>query len=157
MVLSGKLDAVHLIMGLVCAGIVTWLSSDLYFEDRKKTVAERLQQCVGAIAYLGWLLWQIVLANLYILKLALTPGGLEEVSPRVIRFRTKLRSDFARFVLAQSITLTPGTMTIKIVGDEFFVHAISKVTAEGLDGRMEQWIAQVYEPESIDSTIKETA
>ena len=81
------------------------------------------------------------------LKLALSPGGLEEVSPRVVRFKTKLESDFARFVLAQSITLTPGTVTVKIVGDEFYVHAISKAAADGLDGTMEGWIAHVYEPE----------
>lgn len=144
-VLSGKFDGTHLIMGLVCAGIVTWISSDLYFEDRKKGLGVRLKETGRALVYIGWLLGQIVQANVYILKLVFAPGGMEQVSPRIVRFRTHLKSEFARYLLAQSITLTPGTVTIKIEGDEFHVHAISKEAADGLDGRMERWIAHVYE------------
>ena len=147
LIFSGFFDAFHIGLGILCAGIVTWISSDLLFEDRSKSISGRLQELFRLPSYLVWLLWQIVLANVYMLKLALTPGGLEEVSPRIVRFKTKLKSDFARFVLAQSITLTPGTVTIKIVGDEFYVHAISKAAADGLDGAMEGWIAHVYEPE----------
>ena len=146
LIFSGIFDAFHIGLGVLCAGIVTWISSDLLFEDRSKSIRGRLREISRLPSYLVWLLWQIVLANVYMLKLALSPGGLEEVSPRVVRFKTKLKSDFARFVLAQSITLTPGTVTVKIVGDEFYVHAISKAAADGLDGAMEGWIAHVYEP-----------
>ncbi|MEN9023069.1 MAG: hypothetical protein GWQ05_12710 [Verrucomicrobiaceae bacterium] len=147
LIFSGLFGAFHIGLGILCAGIVTFVSSDLMFEDRSKSIAERMQEISRLPSYLVWLLWQIVLANVYLLKLALSPGGLEEVSPRIVRFNTKLKSDFARFVLAQSITLTPGTVTVKIVGDEFYVHAISKAAADGLDGAMEGWIAHVYEPE----------
>lgn len=147
LIFSGLFDAFHIGLGVLCAGIVTWISSDLLFENRSKSLAGRVQEAARLPSYLIWLFWQIVLANVYMLKLALSPGGLEEVSPRVVRFKTKLKSDFARFVLAQSITLTPGTVTVKIVGDEFYVHAISKEAVDGLDGAMEGWIAHVYEPE----------
>lgn len=147
LIFSGFFDAFHVGLGVLCAAIVTWMSSDLLFEDRSRSIAERFQEVARLPSYLVWLLWQIVLANVYMLKLALSPGGMEEVSPCVVRFKTKLKSDFARFVLAQSITLTPGTVTVKIVGDEFYVHAISKAAADGLDGAMEGWIAHVYEPE----------
>ncbi|MGY8688493.1 MAG: Na+/H+ antiporter subunit E [Verrucomicrobiales bacterium] len=147
LVLSGLFDVFHITLGVLCAGIVTWMSSDLLFQERSTSMRDRFLEMGRVPSYLVWLLWQIVLANVYILKLALTPGGMEDVSPRVVRFKTRLKSDFAKYVLAQSITLTPGTVTIKIVGDEFFVHAISKEAADGLDGAMEGWIAHIYEPE----------
>ncbi|MFT4639231.1 MAG: multicomponent Na+:H+ antiporter subunit E [Verrucomicrobiales bacterium] len=147
LVLSGLFDVFHITLGVLCAGIVTWMSSDLLFQERSTSMRDRFLEMGRVPSYFVWLLWQIVLANVYILKLALTPGGMEDVSPRVVRFKTRLKSDFAKYVLAQSITLTPGTVTIKIVGDEFFVHAISKEAADGLDGAMEEWIAHIYEPE----------
>ena len=147
LVLSGLFDAFHIMLGVLCAGIVTWMSSDLHFQERSTSFRGRIRELSRIPSYLVWLLWQIVLANVHTLKLALTPGGLEEVAPRVVRFKTTLRSEFAKYVLAQSITLTPGTVTIKIVGDEFFVHAISEEAADGLDGAMEGWIAHIYEPE----------
>ena len=148
LVLSGHFDPLHLVLGALCVGIVIWMSSDLWFMDRSRGAARRVREISCLVGYLIWLLWQVVLANLYILKLALSPGGLAEVAPQVVRFKTRLRSDFAKYVLAQSITLTPGTVTVKIVGDEFFVHAISKTVADGLDRSMESRIARVYEPVS---------
>lgn len=150
-VLSGHFDLFHLTMGVVCAGIVTWLSSDMLFENRAKGGRVRVEELCRASSYAFWLLGQIVLANIQILKLALSPGGMEEVAPRVVRFKTKLRSDFAKYVLAQSITLTPGTVTVKIIGDEFIVHAISKASADSLDGSMEERIAHIYQSETLES------
>ncbi len=145
-VLSGHFDGFHLALGVVCAGIVTWLSSDLFFQDRSRNLSQRWREISLGVGYFAWLLNQIVKANIVILKLALSPNGVDDVAPRVVRFRTKLRSDFARYLLAQSITLTPGTVTIKIAGDEFFVHAINQEAADGLDRSMEGWIAHIFEP-----------
>jgi len=141
---SGLLDPFHLALGLLSCAIVTWLSSSLAFEDRTKPMARRWREARRLPGYILWLLWQIFLANVHILKLALVPGGIREVDPRVVRFRTRLGSDFEKFALAQSITLTPGTVTVKISGDEFYVHAISRKAARGLDGSMERRIARVY-------------
>ena len=65
----------------------------------------------------------------------------------MVRFKTHLKTDFAKWVFANSITLTPGTVTIRIDDDEFYVHAISEYTAKGLEGEMEKRIAAVWEPE----------
>ncbi len=146
-IFSGLFDAFHLTLGVISCALVTYLSSDLLFSDRSQSFGDRVEQAIRFLGYALWLLWQIVLANIYILKLALTPGGLEEISPRIIRYRTKLQSDFAKFVLAQSITLTPGTVTIRIDGDILYIHAISQAAEEGLDGSMEGWIGYVFEPD----------
>ena len=79
------------------------------------------------------MLYQILLSNLHILKLALSPGDLPEVQPRLVRIRTGLKTDFAKWFLANSITLTPGTITIDIDGDELLIHSISEVTTTGVE------------------------
>lgn len=147
-VLSGKFDAFHLGLGVLSALIVTLLSQDLLFKDRKKDLVSRLLEAFRFIGYVLWLLWQIVLANVHVFKLAMTEEGQEEMSPRVVKLKTKLKSDFAKFVYANSITLTPGTITIQITGDQFLVHAISEVVAKDLlSGEMERRVAAVFEPE----------
>ncbi len=144
-IFSGKFDWFHLTLGVFSAAFVTYFSADMYFTDRKIGIVERLGQLVRFSRYLVWLTYQIFLANLYVLRLALWPNGMSEIDPRIVRIKTYLRSNYARYVLANSITLTPGTITMKIEEDILFVHAISRKAAESLDGEMERRIAAVFE------------
>jgi multicomponent Na+:H+ antiporter subunit E len=147
LVLSGLFDPFHITLGLISSALVTWLSSDFLFQNRSINFRTRLRHFFRFSGYFGWLVYEIFLANIYVLRLALRPKGLGDARPQVVRFKTRLRTDFAKWVFANSITLTPGTVTIKVDGDEFLVHAISERTAKGLEGEMEQRIAAVYEPE----------
>ena len=144
-VLSGKFDPFHLALGVISSAFVTVISSDLYFSDRTIKIFARAQQMVRFAGYLIWLIYQIALANLHILRLALSPKGLAEVEPRVVRFKSILKSEFARYVLANSITLTPGTVTIKVEDNEFWVHVISRTSSRSLEGEMESRIAGVFD------------
>jgi len=159
-VLSGQFDAFHLTLGLISCGLVTWMSSDLLFSTRESPIAQRIQEGCRLIPYLLWMIWQILLANFAVLRLALVPGAMKEINPCIVHFKTRLKSDFAKFLLANSITLTPGTVTIKIIGDDFYVHAISDKAVEGLDGEMERRIASIYRSErdafDDDSSRKES-
>jgi len=150
-VFSGKFDVFHLVLGLISCGLVTWMSADLLFRTRKSSIGQLVLEGVRLLGYLVWLLWQIVLANVAVLRLALVPGALREISPSIVHFKTRLKSDFAKFLLANSITLTPGTVTIKIVGDDFYVHAIDRAAADGLNGEMERRIARIYPGENINA------
>ncbi|MFT4549765.1 MAG: multicomponent Na+:H+ antiporter subunit E [Verrucomicrobiales bacterium] len=154
LVFSGKFDAFHVGLGVVSTLLVTLSFGDLLFAQRKTGAKDRVRELLRLPGYLTWLLWQIVVANLHVLKLALLPRGPEEIKPRIVRFKTHLTSDFARFVFAQSITLTPGTVTVDIDGDEFVVHAISRAAAEGLTGKMEERVARVFEPELLREAAK---
>lgn len=146
---SAKFDVFHLGLGALSAVLVTVFSQDLLFEDRRKSLGERASEAGRFAGYAFWLLWQITLANVHVFKLAMTSAGRAEMAPRVIRFKTRLKTDFAKFVFANSITLTPGTVTIRVEGDEFVVHAISEaVTEDLLEAReMEGRVAAVFEPE----------
>lgn len=138
---SGQLDMFHLGLGLLSAAFVTWFSSDLIHYDGSKGPGARLRQGARMARYLVWLSWQIVVANLHVFYLAVHPHGVSLLEPRLLKFKSSLKSDFARFALAHSITLTPGTITVKIDGDEFWVHAISAKAAisdvvEGMEARI---------------------
>ena len=144
LIFSGLFDAFHVTLGILSAGFVTWISSDLLFENRTISLSTRLGQALRLAHYLLWLLWQVVLSNIDILKLALSPSGLQKVQPRIVKLQTSLKTDFEKFLLANSITLTPGTITIKILGNDYYVHAISENAANGLDGEMERRIAAIF-------------
>ncbi len=145
-IFSGQFDLFHLALGLISALFVTWISSSFLFLDRSRGVRQRLGEIIRIPGYLIWILYKIFQANIHILKLALTPGDLKGVEPSVVKIKTRLRTDFGRYVLANSITLTPGTITVMIEGDELLVHSISGETAAGVrDGTMERRIAEVFE------------
>ncbi|MBR0069480.1 MAG: Na+/H+ antiporter subunit E, partial [Synergistaceae bacterium] len=59
-----------------------------------------------------------------------------DVEPCIVKFNTKLKTEPARIALANSITLTPGTITVSLEGDELLVHALSREMADGLEGSM---------------------
>lgn len=143
-VLSATPTLVHLTMGVMCSGLVTWISGDLIFAGPKKPVQQLLGEFWRFFLYIPWLMKELVIANLHVLRLALAPGGPRHVRPRIVRYKTYLKSDFARFLFANSITVTPGTITILMEDDEIFIHAISEHTERGLEGSMEARIARIY-------------
>lgn len=152
MIFSGLFDLFHLTLGVISCGIVTWMSSDLLFSDRTIALGPRLRQGARLFAYCFWLLWQIILANLHLFRLAFSPR--EALQPHIVRYETKLETDFEKYLLANSITLTPGTVTIKIMGNTFYIHAISDIAAGGLDGEMERRIARIFESPSPKETAE---
>ena len=80
-------------------------------------------------AYLGVLVWEIVKANFAVLQFILFKKRATE--PSMMSFDVELDTEWARFILANSITLTPGTITVYTNGNRFTVHAL---TSEMLDG-----------------------
>lgn len=142
--LSGHLDLWHLCWGAICTATVTYLSRDLLFKGRLD-LRSKGKESWRFLKYLPWLLGQIFKANLHVARLALHPRMGELVDPRIIRFRTRLKKDLSLVTFANSITLTPGTITVLIEGDRLYVHAIDRTSAEALPGEMEMRVAEVYE------------
>ncbi len=145
---SGLMDAFHLTLGVISCALVTALSADMLFENRQVSMGNRVGQAGRLVGYLFWLLGQIVVANIHILKLVFGPQ--KKLHPQVVCYETKLESDFEKFLLANSITLTPGTVTIKIIGNTYYIHAIDDVSAAGLDEDMERRIAHIFRPAFLE-------
>ena len=67
------------------------------------------------------------------------------IDPRIIQFRSKLKKEMALVTFANSITLTPGTITVSVnIDEDFSVHAIDKKSREDLPGEMEERIAMAF-------------
>ena len=80
-ILSGKFDAFHLGLGVISSLVVTYISQDLLYYDRKKGMSERLRETLAFIRYVPWITWEVVKANLHVYKLAMTKAGYEEMAP----------------------------------------------------------------------------
>jgi multicomponent Na+:H+ antiporter subunit E len=108
---------------------------------------------VGMILYLPYLLWQVLVANLQVAWIVLHPRALEMIDPHIFRFHTKLTRPISKVTFAQSITLTPGTITVNIyrdpenkLPDQFAVYALTREAAAALPGDMENRVARALEP-----------
>ena len=66
------------------------------------------------------------------------------IFPHIIKFKTRLKSEMALTAFANSITLTPGTITVDIKDGYFYVHALDRSLADSLPGDMEDRIARIY-------------
>ena len=94
--------------------------------------------------YLPWLAYEIVVANLYVAWLVLHPRL--PIDPSLVRFDTSLGSERGQVLLAQSITLTPGTVTVDASNGVFVVHCLSRRSRAGLaEGGIQRKIAAVFE------------
>ena len=141
--LSGHFDSFHLTLGLISSGIVSFLSSDLLFPSPK--IRGLLPQWGRFIRYVPWLMLEIIKANLHVTYLVFHPRMMELIDPRIVKFRSKLKSDLALVTFANSITLTPGTITVSVsIDGDFKVHAIDKASGDPLPGVMEENIARTF-------------
>jgi multicomponent Na+:H+ antiporter subunit E len=141
---SGVFDAWHLSLGAISCFIVTYISTDLLFKREKFSGKDRVE-VIRFIAYIPWLMYQIILANIHVAYLVLsfkTP-----IQPSLITFPTKLKKGISLLTFANSITLTPGTITADIRGGGFYVvHALDRKVADDLlTGDMEDRVAHIFE------------
>jgi len=80
------------------------------------------------IWYLGVFTLELIKSNLDVARRVLTPSL--PINPGIIKFKSKLPTDYSKMVLANSITLTPGTLSIDIIDDTFFIHWIDVKTTD---------------------------
>jgi len=142
-IFSGRFDGFHLILGLIASAIVAAFSGDLMFTSSEPRGLFRLW--LRLFAYIPWLIYKIFLANLHVMYLVFHPKMMKLINPQIIEFESKLKSDYARTTFANSITLTPGTITINAtVLGRFSVHCIDDLSAQSLPGEMEEKILKVF-------------
>lgn len=141
--LSGRFDLFHLCLGIISSALVAYFSGDLLFDSPR--IRPLPGACLGFIRYIPWLLYQVFLANLHVLYLVFHPRMKDLIDPQIIGFRSRLKSDFSLVTFANSITLTPGTITVYVsIDGDFSVHAIDEKSRQGLPGDMEKRIADAF-------------
>lgn len=139
LVLSGYLTKPLLVgLGLVSvAGVVAIaLRMDVVDHEGHPIHLRFLKVC----GYWLWLLGQIARASLDVARRILTPGL--PISPRVVRVRPSQHTELGQVIYANSITLTPGTVSINLEGGAIEVHALTREAAEALEaGEMDRRVA----------------
>lgn len=128
-IFNGQLTAEIAAFGVVIAGVMYWFLCR-FFDYSPRYDLFLLRKAPLLLHYFFTLVVEILKANLTVFKMIYTAEY--ELEPAVVHFKTDLRSTFARVLLANSITLTPGTITVALTGNEYTVHCLDKELAEGI-------------------------
>ncbi len=134
LLLSGIYKPFLIALGALSSALAAVLYHRFY---REEGGAFSFSFIMRALAYWPWLLWEIVKANIDVAKVILSPSL--PISPTMIRLRASQKTDAARVLYANSITLTPGTVTVDVHDNVILVHALMREAAEGLaEGEMDR-------------------
>ena len=140
LLLSGHYNPLLISLGMASVLFVVYLAARLDVVDQ-----ESLPIHVGPhrfLAYWAWLSKEIIVANLQVTRAILNPK--DTIKPQVIKVDTAQNSEVAEVTYANSITLTPGTVTMDLTDDHITVHALLEESAEGLQsGEMARKIQEL--------------
>ncbi len=129
-ILNGRITAEILLFGIPAAGLIaafTYKAFGYSWENDRK-IARNLPLLAR---YLATLIAEIIKAAFSVMGVVLRSGGGPE--PVIVEFRSGLPSRFQNVLLANSITLTPGTYTLFLDGDRFVIHCLKREFAEGIE------------------------
>lgn len=128
-VLNGRFTAEIAAFGVVFAALIFAFSCAFLGHSARREIA-LFRAAPRAVGYLALLLREIVKANFSVMRMILTPGFAPR--PKLVRFHSGLHREGLRVALADSITLTPGTITCLLADDEFVVHCLDESLAQDL-------------------------
>lgn len=129
-VLNGRLDLEVVLTGAAVSAVLTWLARTVL--NLPPWGGLRCTRRLPRIfLYLFYLFGQIVVSNLQVMERILFPNR-RKGSGRLVWFRTDLKEEGTRLTLADSITLTPGTVTVSLKGNHLCVHALDEDFAQGI-------------------------
>jgi len=126
--LSGMFKPLLLGLGVVSIALSAWLSQRMDVigvEHNPVLFSWRLP------VYWTWLVGQIIVANIDVARSILQPA--RYVRPRVLRVAADQQRELSRVTFANSITLTPGTVSLRLEGNEVLVHALTQDSAQGVE------------------------
>jgi multicomponent Na+:H+ antiporter subunit E len=137
-VLSGHYTVTLMLIGAVCSLGVAALASRMELLDKEGHPIYLLGR---ALWYWPWLIWEIIKAGVDVSKIILSPKM--PISPTLINVRSSQKSAVGIVTYANSITLTPGTVSVELEGDEITVHAITRAGADDLaEGHMDRVVSR---------------
>jgi len=141
--LSGSVELPGLITGLLLSLLVALLSRRILWGEGDEPFLSG-KQMVRFFVYVGYLVKEIVSANIHVAELVLDPRL--PIDPMVVEHATPLQRPVSRVALANSITLTPGTLTIDVDESTFWVHCIARRFSEDIASHnLDRKIGRVFE------------
>jgi multicomponent Na+:H+ antiporter subunit E len=138
LLLSGYFEPFFLAAGVGSAVAVVWLAHRMALIDRE---GHPIHLGWRTLTYWPWLLKEIVKSAWDVSRIILDPRL--PVSPQLVRVKTSQKTSVGVVTYANSITLTPGTISVDVRHDEILVHALTQASAEGLiEGEMDRRVTR---------------
>lgn len=129
-ILNGKVTVEICAFGvLISSALFYFMCRFMDYSLRKEVLLFRLAPLFARYSWV--LVKEIVKANVSVLKIILSPRLVPE--PAFVYFDTDFKTGMAKVVLANSITLTPGTITVSVENGRFCVHCLDRELAEGME------------------------
>jgi len=145
--LTSTLAWEELIIGLIFSAFIA-LFGYSYFTDRGFS-AISLKKIAYFLIYIPVFFWEMVKANFDVAYRVVHPKM--PIRPGIVQIKTSLKSDIAKLILGNSITLTPGTLTVEVVKDNLLIHWINvktkdvKKATDIIGKRFEKYIKAIFE------------
>ena len=135
---SGHYTPLILSFGVISVLLVVWIAHRMDVLDPE---SHPYHLSWRPIVYLPWLVKEIVLSNIHVALMVLQP---HKIHPHLVRVATSQRTDLGRVIHANSITITPGTISLDLRDGYILVHALTDTTAEGvMSGDMDARVTQL--------------
>ena len=151
-ILTGSFAAQELIAGALVSALVAWFSAKFFVHDNAFWLFHPGRFFSLLYYCLVVFVWELIKANVNMARLALSPKL--NINPGIVRVPVSLESDYGVAMLADSITLTPGTITVDVEQEEgktwFYIHWIDvtefdrEKAGEDIKGTMEKWIRRIW-------------
>jgi multicomponent Na+:H+ antiporter subunit E len=147
MLLTFSLTIPNIIVGSIAALLTTLLFGRYFFDNVHKFLHP--QRYFWLLLYLIIFIWECIKANFDVAYRVLHPAM--PIKPGIVKVKTELKSDFARTILANSVTMTPGTITVDIIGDYLYIHWIyiqsddPEVYTRIIISKFEKYIKKIFE------------
>ena len=144
LVLSASYNLAHVAFGAIVAFVVVWLSP-------KAPPQVRRFSWTTLITYVPWLFVRVLRSGFHVSRLILQPGL--PIKHELVKHKTDLTSDGELVVLGNSITLTPGTITVEVTPGELIVHAIDSASQQDLtEGALDAQVGRLFLPLSTEES-----
>ncbi|MBU4301185.1 MAG: Na+/H+ antiporter subunit E [Actinomycetia bacterium] len=141
LIFTEKTNWEHLLLGAIVAALFARIS--FFMVGGRLDPNLNWKVALRFFPFAALLSWEIMKASWDVLTRVFRPSL--PISPRIIEFDSILDSDIAKTMLANSITLTPGTVTVEIEGKRFYVHCLAQEHESGLlEGKLERMVAWLF-------------
>jgi multicomponent Na+:H+ antiporter subunit E len=147
LLLTFELSPANIIVGIVASVITSLFFGRFFITNVYKLLQPR--RYFWFIIYLFVFIWECLKANLDVAYRVLHPAM--PIRPGIVKVRTTLKSDMAKMLLANSITMTPGTISVDIIDDYLYIHWIyissedPEVYTGIITGAFEKYIKRILE------------
>ncbi len=146
LVFTGNISPNSLLIGFFFSFLIALVTYSLFFHEQEADKRTLLPRVYLLLLYLLVMVFKMYVASFEVL-VSILRG---KINPRVVHFRTRLKSDLARVILANSITLTPGTITLHLDDDHLIVHWLnaktrhSKYAGELIKAQFEKLLQRIF-------------